>query len=142
MNWKNVVAVFVAALFFALLFIHVAHATAAKEWKYNTPETHAWFENLRNPDWPYSPDADQGLKGISCCKEADADVLRDHGDWRIDEDGKSYDVLLRGNWEKIPPYAVLNNPEGGNPTGGAVVFYNHYLNFPPTVYCFVRPPEG
>lgn len=89
------------------------------------PALAPWFKSLRNP-----------ALGYSCCADADGHILRDE-DWRIA--GNSYQVLINGGWQDVPPEAVIQRAD--NPTGGAVVFYPPGIDHPP-IYCFLRPSEA
>lgn len=97
------------------------------------PRLHDWFEAQINPK----------KNNMSCCKEADGHVLRDDA-WRQTATGYQFKTE-DGAWHDVPDAAVLDNVPGGNPTGGAVVWYavleRHETLTPERIYCFARPTE-
>lgn len=89
------------------------------------PTLAPWFRSLRNP-----------VTDISCCDTADGHILADH-EWRIQ--GNKYQIRVNGEWQDVPPEAVLDHI--GNPTGGAVAFYLPNISTP-RIYCFILPAMG
>jgi hypothetical protein len=79
-----------------------------------------WFKDARSPD------------GVPCCDVSDGhrtDYEVRHG---------AYWVPIEGEWHEVPDRAVIKT--GGNPTGGAVVWYiMHRGNL--LITCFV-PADG
>lgn len=62
------------------------------------PTAGDWFKTLRQPG-----------TGISCCDESDCRQI-DDDQWRVGADG--YEVILHGQWVKVPDNKVLDRPDG------------------------------
>ncbi len=79
-----------------------------------------WFKDARSPE------------GVPCCDVSDG--------YRTEYDVRSgvYWVPIEGVWREVPEKAVIRT--GGNPTGGAVVWYMTYQGRL-MITCFV-PADG
>lgn len=90
---------------FPLMLLLVTTAFAVDRGQFDDVPEHIrkWFRDARSPT------------GVPCCDVADGH--------RTDYDvrGGNYWVPIGGTWWQVPDKAVIRT--GGNPTGGAVVWY-------------------
>ncbi|HUZ74231.1 MAG TPA: hypothetical protein VMU87_14715 [Stellaceae bacterium] len=109
---------FSGAVTVACLMVGCTGVAKAAPPKNADPALAPWFNGLRQPG-----------TGASCCSTADCRISQ----YRTEADG--YEVLIDGQWVRVPPEAVLDHTS--NPTGRAVVCYlpDHQI------LCFVRPAE-
>ena len=121
MRWPARVALSVPLILLA------ATAFAVDRGQYGDVPEHIrkWFKDARSP------------AGVPCCDVSDG--------YRTDYEvrGGAYWVPINGEWREVPDRAVIRT--GGNPTGGAVAFWEshrHQNDRPPNIYCFVRPVES
>jgi hypothetical protein len=138
-----------------LLFVSLALSTCgdmslAPAHEYSTdPKMQEWFENLRQPDYPWQ----------SCCGEADSYFADDfergpNGEWiAIITDGRDDAVpcpacedgirmrLHREPGTKIVVPDSKIKFDQGNPTGHGLIFMPQYSGPNEVPYCFL-PPSG
>jgi hypothetical protein len=92
-----------------------------------TPDLRKWIEGLRDNS------------GQSCCDTADGHPA----EYEWDFDGNGYRVRIEGEWYKVPPEAVINEP---NKLGHATVWYwwswDLTGNKTHHVRCFLPGPGG
>lgn len=116
MRWPARVAVTVPLILFA------ASAFAVDRGQFGDVPEHIrkWFKDARSPE------------GVPCCDVSDGHRT----DYEVR--GGVYWVPIDGVWREVPDKAVIRT--GGNPTGGAVVWYlTHQGNL--LITCFV-PADG
>jgi len=83
--------------------------------------------------------AQRNKRGASCCELSHAHILSDD-DWKVS--GKSYQVRVGDRWYGIKDWQLLK-PARPNPTGKAILWYDHPVGEPGVeILCFTPSQEG
>jgi hypothetical protein len=97
------------------------HARDLGQYSHIDPQIKTWVEGLKNQE------------GVGCC--ATADGFPAEAEW--DMEGNHYRVRIDGEWQDVPPQAVISEP---NRLGHATVWY-WYRDGKPQIRCFL-PGSG